>query len=349
MSKAGEIYFIGEKDLRSQQLTEYFKVGIVKENDKNLDRDSAKRLLEHQTGNPRELYIESVFNTELVELVETLIQRKFSPLGVRGEWMLLDEKNLSIVKAATAELVKEASQINTDIETTKLLAKTKSILDPLPATVELKAWHQIYIESSIKIREAKTMNDAIKKLLAQALEDPEAAENVAAMVEVQERRGKKEFLVDEFKTVHPEIYSRFIKVKSDIKGTASFSGIKTFKTPVSEFDPEFGTIIAAFSPLIDEVLAGRRSNRDLHAFGLELKSISTEFEWAKLKSENRIKVACGDHSGIEGLFKWERTEKITEILDLDALKMAHEELVAEFTIQKDPVKAIIVDPNRGYE
>jgi hypothetical protein len=58
---AGEIYFIGEKDLRSKEVTPYFKVGIVRENAENADRDSTQRLLEHQTGNPRELYIESVW------------------------------------------------------------------------------------------------------------------------------------------------------------------------------------------------------------------------------------------------------------------------------------------------
>jgi hypothetical protein len=81
---AGEIYFIGEKDLRSKEITPYFKVGIVRENLDNADRDSTQRLLEHQTGNPRELYIESVVKTELVELVETLLHKKFAPLGVRG-------------------------------------------------------------------------------------------------------------------------------------------------------------------------------------------------------------------------------------------------------------------------
>ena len=56
---AGEIYFIGEKDLRTKELTQYFKVGIVRENPENADRESTQRLLEHQTGNPRERCIES--------------------------------------------------------------------------------------------------------------------------------------------------------------------------------------------------------------------------------------------------------------------------------------------------
>ena len=112
---AGEIYFIGEKDLRTKEFTQYFKVGIVRENENNADRDSTQRLLEHQTGNPRELYIESVVKTELVELVETLLQKKFAPLGVRGEWMLLDSDELAKVKSEAEILAAEASEIISDI------------------------------------------------------------------------------------------------------------------------------------------------------------------------------------------------------------------------------------------
>jgi hypothetical protein len=77
---AGEIYFIGEKDLRTKELSQYFKVGIVQENEENSDRDSTQRLLEHQTSNPPELYIDSVVKTELVELAETPLHKKFPPL-----------------------------------------------------------------------------------------------------------------------------------------------------------------------------------------------------------------------------------------------------------------------------
>ena len=111
MKAAGEIYFIGEKDLRSKEVTPYFKVGIVRENPENADRDSTQRLLEHQTGNPRELYIESVVKTELVELVETLLHKKFAPLGVRGEWMLLTASELADVQKEAQSLAKEAAEI----------------------------------------------------------------------------------------------------------------------------------------------------------------------------------------------------------------------------------------------
>ena len=48
MSASGEIYFIGEKDLRTKEITSYYKVGLVRENVENADRSSTQRLLEHQ-------------------------------------------------------------------------------------------------------------------------------------------------------------------------------------------------------------------------------------------------------------------------------------------------------------
>ena len=66
------------------------------------------------------------------------------------------------------------------------------------------------------------------------------------------------------------------------------------------------------------------------------------------KAESKIKVACGTHAGIDGLFKWARIEKVTESLDRKALKEAHPELVAEFTTQGEAIKAVIVDPKKGY-
>jgi hypothetical protein len=67
-----------------------------------------------------------------------------------------------------------------------------------------------------------------------------------------------------------------------------------------------------------------------------------------MKAENKIKVACGTHAGINGVIKWTRAEKVTESLDRKALKEAHPDLVAEFTTAGEAVKAVIVDPKKGY-
>ena len=348
MKAAGEIYFIGEKDLRTKEVTPYFKVGIVRENPENADRDSTQRLLEHQTGNPRELYIESVVKTELVELVETLLHKKFAPLGVRGEWMLLTASELADVQKEAQSLAKEAAEIISDLEKAEKLAKEVSDDELMPATDELKALNEIYLESNAKLKSCDQMQDMIKEILADALEDEDEEEEVEAFVQVQDRKGKSVFDEDAFKSAHGSLYSKFIITKSTVKGTATFAGSRAFKREFKEFDPAFATIVDGFDPLVEKIKAGKEKKEVLHGFSLELRRVNAEALWEKMKAENKIKVACGTHAGIDGVFKWARTEKLTESLDRKALKEAHPDLVAEFTTAGEAVKAVIVDPKKGY-
>ena len=345
---AGEIYFIGEKDLRSKEVTPYFKVGIVRENAENADRDSTQRLLEHQTGNPRELYIESVVKTDHVELVETLLHKKFAPLGVRGEWMLLSATELEQVQKEAKALAKEAAEITADLQKAEKLAKEISDEVLIPATDELKALNEIYLESNAKLKSCDEMFDVIKEILADALEDEDEEEEVEAFVQVQDRKGKAIFDEDSFKSKYAAIYSKFVVTKSTVKGTATFAGSRGFKREFKEFDPGFAVIVDGFSPLVEKIQAGKAKKELLHGFSLELRRVNAEAIWAKMKAESKIKVACGTHAGIDGVFKWTRTEKVTESLDRKSLKEAHPDLVAEFTTQGEATKAVIVDPKKGY-
>ena len=348
MKAAGEIYFIGEKDLRSKEVTPYFKVGIVRENPENADRDSTQRLLEHQTGNPRELYIESVVKTDLVELVETLLHKKFAPLGVRGEWMLLTASELAAVQKEAQSLAKEAAEITADLELAEKLAKEVSDEELLPATDELKALNEIYLESNAKLKSCVQMQDTIKEIFADALEDEDEEEEVDIFVQVQERKGRAVFDENAFKSKYGSIYSKFLIPNRSVKGPATFAGSRAFKREFKEFDPAFATIVDVFEPLVEKIKAGKEKKEVLHGYSLELRRVTAEAQWEKMKAENKIKVACGTHAGIDGVIKWARTEKITESLDRKALKEAHPELVAEFTTAGEAVKAVIVDPKKGY-
>ena len=345
---AGEIYFIGEKDLRLNELTQYFKVGIVRENPENADRDSTQRLLEHQTGNPRALYINDVVKTNLVELVETLLHKKFAPLGVRGEWMKLTEPELEQVKKEAQALAEEAKGIIADLQKAEKLAEVISDEITIPATDELIALNQSYLEANAKLKAVREMLSVIGDALAEALDDEDEEEEVEAFVQVQDRKGKSVFDESAFKEKYEAIYKKYIIPSSSTKGIPSYSGSRTFKKEFSEFDPSFAKIAERFEPLVETVAAGKEKKEALHAFSLELRAALAEAEWSKLKAESKIKVACGTHAGIEGVFKWVRTEKITEKLDRKSLKEAHPDLVAEFTTVGEAIKAVIVDPKKGY-
>jgi hypothetical protein len=347
MSAAGEIYFIGERDLRSKEITSYFKVGIVRENSENADRNSTQRLLEHQTGNPRELYIEHVVKSDLVELVETLLHKNFAPLGVRGEWMLLNPSQLIEVQKQAELLAIEAKEITADLQKAEELAKVLSDEDVIPSTPELQKLNEIYLESNAKLKACDEMFDAIKEIFADALEDEDEEEEVGVFAQIQERQ-KSVFDEAAFKSAHSAVYSKFVVTKSTIKGTPSFAGSRGFKKEFKEYDPEFATMVDGFASIVEKIEAGKEKKEFLHGFSLELRRVNAEALWSKMKAESKIKVACGVHAGIDGVFKWVRSEKVTESLDKKALKQEHPELVAEFTTAGDVVKAVIVDPKKGY-
>jgi hypothetical protein len=347
VSASGEIYFIGEKDLRTKEITSYYKVGIVRENSENTDRNATQRLLEHQTGNPRELYIESVVKSDLVELVETLIHKNFAPLGVRGEWMLLNASQLIEVQKHAELLAAEAKEITADLETAEELAKVLSDEELIPATPELLELNETYLESNAKLKSCNEMFDAIKAIFAEALEDEDEKEEVGAFAQIQERQ-KSVFDEAAFKSAHSAIYSKFLTTKSTIKGTPSFNGSRGFKKEFKEYDSGFAVMVDSFSSMVEKIALGKEKKEYLHGFSLELHRVNAEALWAKMKAESKIKVACGTHAGIDGVIKWVRTEKVTESLDKKALKQAHPELVAEFTTAGDVVKAVIVDPKKGY-
>jgi hypothetical protein len=154
-----------------------------------------------------------------------------------------------------------------------------------------------------------------------------------------------------FSIVGKAYYSNFleeIKSGKSLDEATKIAILKGFKKEISEFDPALGVVVERFSPLVEKIAAGKETKESLHGFSLELRRFNAEALWEKLKAENSIKVACGTHAGIEGVFKWVRTEKITESLDRKALKEAHPDLVEEFTVAGEAIKAVIVDPKKGY-
>ncbi len=350
---AGEIYFIGEKDLRTKKFTDYYKVGIVRENSVNLDRDSANRMLEHQTGNPRELYIESVQKTELVELVETLLHKQFAPLGVRGEWMLLTKKQLEGVKASAKQLAAEAKGIAANLIKVDELAKKKSSEVLIKPTQKMLGMHEEYILATAKVKACDEIMGQIAKAFAEALtegHEPDNDEevNVRDFAKVQPRKGRTVIDYDAFAAKYPKLYAKFVSEKKSIKSLAIFTGVRGLTVDFKTVDPEFNKTISSFEPLYKKVQTGKAKLQALHQFNLDLHPLKVEAEWIALKNESALKVACATNGGIDGILKWSRVEKITESVDKKALLAAYPDKFEEFISVTAPTQAIIVDPKKGY-
>ena len=87
--KPGFIYFLRERDVLSGETFEYVKIGKT-----DFDRPVAKRISDHQTGNPRLILDHSSYQVSSIDTVETHLHHAFSENRVLGEWFRMDESTL---------------------------------------------------------------------------------------------------------------------------------------------------------------------------------------------------------------------------------------------------------------
>lgn len=76
----GYIYLIGELDSLNT-----YKIGVTKH--KNIE----KRIAELQTGNAKELYVRTYFQSKYPYKLEKMLHRRFNPNHIINEWFELSE------------------------------------------------------------------------------------------------------------------------------------------------------------------------------------------------------------------------------------------------------------------
>jgi hypothetical protein len=103
----GEIYIIGQYDVGTSTPTGHYKIGMTQN-----DRNSFKRLKEHQTGNPNRLFLYHWAPCEASYLVEKLMHRKWNSNRVSQEWFALNSTEL---QQAIADITQIETQYGTQI------------------------------------------------------------------------------------------------------------------------------------------------------------------------------------------------------------------------------------------
>ena len=123
--KGGELYFIRENDVRTGELTPYVKIGIVR--DKSGDeRTSEDRALEHQTGNPRKLFVESIIKTPSVTEIEKIVHLLYAEERIYGEWFDFTREKFESAKKMATDLVQMAIDNQDKFEMADSLASKAS-------------------------------------------------------------------------------------------------------------------------------------------------------------------------------------------------------------------------------
>ncbi len=337
----GEIYFIGEKDLKTGLDTSYFKIGIVREGAKGA-RSSEERLVEHQTGNPRKLVLLDVVRAPAAEEIETRVHGIFAPVRVNGEWLELTGEQYREALRITTTMAKEAEDTLSALQSADSLKEISSngkSIDP-PKEI-LQAWNELNQAKAV----CKLCGQGlvtIKRVISNFAGD----KSVEGIVTVQERKGRVSFDQKQFEQEHPELFSKYQVDKVSWRQRFSLSKPKD-AADVEAFSPGIGALLSELDVKCQEV----KSVEDLaliHAVHVRLLSRESKAEWVISLTEARLKAALGDNEAFEGICKWSRGESTTRAFDPKLLEAEMPELYQKFMRQAESSQVMVVQPMVGY-
>jgi len=352
----GEIYFIREIDINTEELTSYVKIGIVRKPKKDEDRSSEDRALEHQTGNPRKIIVDSILKTPAVSEIENILHNLHASDRIYGEWFDFSENQITAAKRIAAELVQQAIENEAIFLKAKKLASKESDSTVVQASPEMLSWHKMLLESEIRIKECKKYQDEIKNAYALELAEPksigerkERREELSPYIKVQEKKARLIFDKKTFANDRPALFEEFSKIViTPPKGIFTISRPKDDQFELSEIDPDlFEYTVTAKSALLTYG-SGQTSREELHKVSLTLRGFEAKASWDKEIAQANLKAQCETYAGIEGVCKWRRKSEEKSEFDQDAFLEAHPRIAEKYFIATDLKPSLIVSKKRSY-
>jgi len=336
---SGELYFFTEQDIDTGQRSSYYKIGIVRDAE---GRDSKARLLEHQTGNPRRLVVEAVLEkVPAVEYVETNLHYLYARKRVMGEWIKLSPTELQEAIAKANDLKAEMEANLPDIQRAEELKKIASSGTKIAPTHDSQYWFEEILAFNEVI---DTCNNALEKYdeyLYEAIEKGVVAPGVAKL---QPRSASKKFDANLLNSKYPDLYKKFSKTTSEVKGSFRLAAAGDFAPDISTLQPEQVELITEFTELVESADHTLDTGFVLHGKYLAVLEV---LQYAKYRAEIadvKLRVLTGDSDGIEGICTWKRTLKESITFDKAALKAEHQDEYAECHTEGKATEALIVEP-----
>lgn len=294
----GTLYFIGEKDLVSKEVSSYVKVGVVIG-----ERDVESRAKEHQTGNPRELNIVESIESPFVQKLETHLKKEFVQLKVSsGEWLWLGSASLgallSRARALNEQLVENQEAIRFALD-----AKLPGSLPPLELDDAIRAMGLRRAELADQIRflrvETKKIFDEQQTVLSR-LRERESPD--AMPLPKRKYEEKASFSAQLLKKERPDWHAAFSVTTTSIQ-----ANFLTMTTTVSSEETLalFGLI--PFDNLDTKSLPDEVAQNVLQDTRLAYESQISILEWEKNLLESQLLFIGRQHRGIEAVLSWKES------------------------------------------
>lgn len=324
--KIGEIYFIRERDRIDGTSSPYVKIGMVND----ISRNSAERLTDHQTGNPRDLILHHVTQTPGPFRVERFLHQQFGPNRVRSEWFRLSDDELESAIQICEKLAAEAfiyiPIMERADELADVLSKPAKILPNedsnhwISALSVAKAAHKMCREMA---SEYKDVADSLSDEDRAAVEELELVITEHYVIENFDQEGfqrKYPGLLEQYSETEVKISKRFLPTTIDVD--------------LAEEDRDLVEFSGVFLDACKQVRSGSLAFEELFELRQTLEQFSGTYSWNEDVATAQLKVICGTASGIEGQLTWNRTAKVNVVLDDELLESDHPEKYAEFVTVK---------------
>ena len=338
----GEIYFLGEIDLRTERETGFVKIGLVREKDA---RDTESRLREHQTGNPRMLHVVKVVKTPIVERVETTLHGKFATSRVSGEWFNFNDISVETAIAEANALSKNAKASIEEISQAEILKSKKSTAKMVSSNRETMKLYQDYLRINFQLKECKELSKHIQEVLHQASLNKIEIDH---LIEVQKRKPAQRFSEELFAEKFPKIYSQYVETVIEIKQRFTWGSAKDIEFDLQKLNRDLFELVSEASSLSKAALTRTNAADKLHYLYLTILTHQSPLEWKKDLIEAKVKSACGLASGIEDICKWNRVQEERKKLNREAVKESHLKKYEDCFVLSKATEAVVVRKDRGY-
>jgi hypothetical protein len=323
-TEPGEIYFIGERDMRSGERSPYVKIGLV-----GSTRTSADRLYDHRTANPRELIVHGEVRTDLVAWVENALHRKFAKYRIQGEWFVLDDELIAAAILEAQRLASTLAPLVSIIARAKELRGVESDGSAIPATAEVLEWLAKVRLAKALVKECGDLDSVYAGVVSDLSRSGDAGPTIGGIKVIE----STVFDEDKFKESHPALWAEFTTVADKgISGRFTITSGDALK--ISDVAPELATFSAVFRSDCAGAMQARKVDDHLKSRFLELKWREKAAQLDLMTADSHLQAACGTADEITGVCKWKRVRKFVKEFDEDRFAAANPQMYKEFCVTK---------------
>ena len=325
--KEGWLYFLGEKDFKTEETFSYVKIGKT-----NNDRPVSKRKNDHQTGNPRHIVeVSESIRTNFINALETHMHNRFATKRVSGEWFELDKKGIKNVVSEAKKVNALLDTVLTEGQAIKKIKESESNGNIISANKSIKANYQNYLSYK-----KKNVHYSLKKeIIRYKISELTVLHGGVKGVFEQYIPSKAIFDEEGFKKKHPALYKKYRKVEYPVTGRCI---IIKGPTQANSYEKLYSKLKILKSKSKNPTkFRDKEIDRDskLEALHQEWLELTEKEAQAKLHSEIfhlKLQHACKFNEKIENVCTWKRVSKEKISLDKKSLKKDKEKIYQKYMV-----------------